>query len=90
MLDANGDIFNDKYKIECEGGLEVTATTCTDPDKRLFLKCISVIMEPRDRKNIETDGVVGSTVYYGIQPMADRSSMANEVASRNAGEDTIQ
>lgn len=38
------------------------STTVTGPDKPSFVKCVSVVTEPRSRGENETNGVVGSAV----------------------------
>lgn len=87
-VDENEGNVSDWYQATCEGGVAVTSTTVTLSDTRLFLKWVSVVIEPRSCFEDETDDVFDAADSVGIQ-MGVCSLPAVDDASRDAGGNSL-
>lgn len=58
-VDAKDGDITDWYQATFEAGFAINSTTDTGPDTWSFVKCMSVVMEPRSSGEKESDGVFG-------------------------------
>lgn len=77
------------YLVACEAVVRFSSTTDRFSDKRTFLKCLSVVTKPKGHENNETHSLFGSTFDDEIQQTGIRSEIADDIASRHAGETLI-
>lgn len=88
-VDANDGDVNYWYQVAWEGVVAVTSTKKTLPGTRSFVKYMSVVTEPRCRRDNETVGFVGSADWDEIQLTGVRSVLTDNAALRDAGDSPI-
>lgn len=85
-VEADNSDVTDWYQVTCETWVLLASTRETGPDKRAFVKCVSVVTESHRRESNATAGVFGETADDKMQPTGSRLETADKIASRGTSE----